>query len=399
MNPTSWRNVLQKDLGELADRGRIRSLRTAEQLPGHRIRIGEREYLNLASNDYLGFACDAETYKAFYTSLLAEESFSQKGFTASASRLLGGEHPGYAALEETLESAYGPGKCALVLNSGYHANIGILPALAERGDLILSDRLIHASLLDGIRLSRAEWVRYRHGDMEHLRELLIKHRAKARRAFIVTESIFSMDGDCADLKALVALKHEFDSVLYVDEAHAVGVRGKHGLGLCEEAGLLTDIDIIIGTFGKALASSGAFAITDAVIRDYLVNTMRSLIFTTALPPVVLNWTRHVFLQVLEANERRAQLADNIAAFRGELERCGLQPIGDTHIVPILIGSDTAAMSLSEMLKEKGYLAPPIRPPTVPEGTSRLRCSLGARMEKADLITLARHIAGNREGQS
>jgi len=384
---TAW----QQDLDGLAAQGRLRSLRTSEPLPGHRIRLDDRTFLNLASNDYLGFGCDTDLHRAFLASLTPCDSLADIGLTASASRLLSGNHPAYAAAEALLESAYGPAKRALLLGSGYHANIGILPALAGRDDLILTDRLNHASLLDGIRLSRAPWVRYRHGDMDHLTELLKTRRSAARRVFIVTESIFSMDGDRADLPALARLKHAFDAILYVDEAHAVGVRGARGLGLCEETGTLADIDILIGTFGKALASTGAFVISDRVIHDLLVNAMRSLIFTTALPPLVVNWTRHVFARALDAADRRAALAANTARFRQELTFRNLPAPGDTHIVPLIVGSDKAAIALSERLKQDGYLAPPIRPPTVAEGTARLRFSLGARMNPADLTTLVERI--------
>ena len=399
MEQDPWRNIWQDELHALEAKGRLRALRTVEPLPGHRVRVGGRVCLNLASNDYLGFGCDADALREFYDGLGPRAPLAQAGFAASASRLLSGEHPACAALEERLAAAYGPGKRVLVLNSGYHANIGILPALAERGDLILSDRLNHASLLDGIRLSRAEMVRFRHGDLDHLRELLVARRATARRVFLVTEAIFSMDGDRADLRALADLKRAFDAVLYVDEAHSVGVRGRRGLGLCEEAGVLADVDVLVGTFGKALASTGAFAVTDTVIYDCLVNRMRSLIFTTALPPVVLNWSRHIFERALEADDRRDRLARTTARFREELARRNLPALGDTHIVPVVVGDDGAATALAARLEEHGFLAPPIRPPTVPEGTARLRLSLEAGMDEAELCDLAALIAQHREGCS
>lgn len=391
MQETDLTLTLDGQLASLDAKGRLRSLKTLKPLAGHMVEIDSLRCLNLASNDYLSFGCDIAAHREFRENMSDADSLAQGGFTASASRLLGGEHPAYAAMEELLESAYGPDKRALVLNSGYHANIGILPALAGKDDLILSDKLNHASIIDGIKLSRAAWLRYRHADMNHLRELLATRRTAAKRIFVITESIFSMDGDCADLPTLRDLKREFGFVLYVDEAHALGVRGRRGLGLCEETGILPDVDILVGTFGKALASTGAFVVSSATIRDYLVNTMRSLIFTTALPPVVLNWSRYIFQRVLEADDRRARLARNTALFRQALGHCNLPMPGSTHIVPLVIGRDAGALELADSLKRAGFLAPPIRPPTVPEGTARLRFSLGANMDEQYLRQLAEHI--------
>ncbi len=389
MSNPSLHNEWHGRLRDLAAQDRLRSLKTIEPLPGHRVLSEKQILLNLASNDYLGLGCDLGLHEAFLAQLDANQALAERGFTASASRLMSGNHPACSALEHMLEDAYGNGRRALILNSGYHANLGILPALARRGDLILSDRLNHASLIDGIRLSRANWRRYRHGDIEHLKTLLAAHRPRAgRRIFIVTESIFSMDGDCADLQALTEIKHTCDAVLFVDEAHAVGVRGKHGLGLCEEAGILPEVDVMVGAFGKALASTGAFTMTTPLIRDILVNCMRPLIYTTALPPVILNWTRHVFQHGLEARERRARLAENTALFRRELARANRPAPGSSHIVPLIVGADNAATALAQRLRQAGYLVPPIRPPTVPAGTARLRFSLCAGMQPRQLTELA-----------
>lgn len=399
MNTETAQDTWRKRLDALEAGDRLRSLRTREPLPRHRVEIEGCRVLNLGANDYLGLGGDRELHQAFYATLAERSSLAEMGLAASASRLLSGNHPAYAAMEGLLEDVYGPGRRALVLNSGYHANIGILPALVGRGDLILSDRLNHASLLDGIRLSRAKWIRYRHGDMEHLKALLAERRPAARRAFIVTESIFSMDGDRADLPTLVELKRAFNAHLYVDEAHAVGVRGPRGLGLCEETGTLADVDILVGTFGKALASLGAFVVSGTVVHDSLVNAMRPLIFTTALPPVVLNWSCHVFLRVLDAGGCRERLAANTALFRQELAHGNLPVPGDTHIVPLVVGTDQAAVALSERLMRHGFLAPPIRPPTVAEGTARVRFSIGARMDAAELLALARLVARLRGASS
>ena len=380
----SWLTELETDLNSLAARERKRQLRTVRALPSHQIQVGDRTYLNLASNDYLGLGGDLELHQEFAQTLAHAETLEQVCFTASASRLLGGEHPALAALENLLAEAYGHDRRALAFNSGYHANIGILPAVSGRDDLILSDRLVHASLVDGIRLCRARWSRYRHNDMEHLADLLAKGASKARRIFIVTESLFSMDGDTADLRALVDLKQRYGAVLYVDEAHAVGVRGAQGLGLAEEQGLLQHVDILVGTFGKALASAGAYAIVAPQLREYLVNTARSLIFTTALPPVTVRWTIHVLRKALKAVDRRKQLDECVGVFRQALGCTG----PGSHIVPLMIGEDAATARLSQRLRDCGYWVPPIRPPTVPEGTARLRFSLGASMDPDQLKTLA-----------
>ncbi len=379
-----WLTDLTNDLERLAARGRQRQLRTVTTLPAHRIQVDDRTYLNMASNDYLGLGGDLALHQEFAQSLANRQTLERVSFTASASRLLGGEHPALAALETLLAEAYGNNRRALVFNSGYHANVGILPALTGRDDLILSDRLVHASLIDGIRLSRAQWSRYQHNDMEHLRNLLVRRAGKGRRVFIVTESLFSMDGDAADLKALVELKQQYGAILYVDEAHAVGVRGERGLGLAEERGLAGDVDILIGTFGKALASAGAFAIVAPPLREYLINTARSLIFTTAMPPVTVWWTVFVLRQALSAGERRIRLHESVRLFRQALGCVG----PGSHIVPLVVGEDSAATQLSQRLREHGYWVPPIRPPTVPEGTARLRFSLGAMMDPDELTKLA-----------
>ncbi len=316
--------------------------------------------------------------------LASEETLERIAFTASASRLLSGEHPALAVLETLLEEAYGHDRRALAFNSGYHANIGILPALTSRSDLILSDRLVHASLVDGIRLCHASWSRYRHNDMNHLSDLLAKGASTARRIYLVTESLFSMDGDTADLQTLVDLKQRYGAILYVDEAHAVGVRGAQGLGLAEEQGLTGNVDILVGTFGKALASAGAYAIVAPPVREYLVNAARSLIFTTAMPPISVWWTIHVLRQALTAGDRRSQLKECIRVFRQALGCTG----PGSHIVPLVVGEDFAAVQLSQRLREHGYWVPPIRPPTVPDGTARLRFSLGARMHIDQLTALA-----------
>ncbi len=366
-----WQAALDDALAGLEARGRRRSLRTILPLANHRARIEGHEYLNLAANDYLGLGCDPSLVSQFLDQFTQDEPrLTPPWFSASASRLLGGEHAGLAEVEDRLAQAYGAGRQTLLFNSGYHANIGILPALTGRDDLVLSDRLVHASLVDGIRLCRSQWTRYRHNDLDQLEQLLSQSASRHRRVFVVTESVFSMDGDTADLRQLAVLKQKYGAILYVDEAHAVGVRGR-GLGLAAELGVDQEIDILIGTFGKALAACGAWAVLAPPLRDYLINTCRSLIYTTALPPINAAWLVFILERALQADDRRQALAQRVELFRRALGvRAG------TQIVPFTVGDDRVAVELSRRLREHGFWVPPIRPPTVPEGTAQVALLVG-----------------------
>jgi len=332
----------------------------------------------------MGIGSNTELWQAF----LAEESRRNDfGGGSGSSRLLTGNHPAYISLENKLAEWYGT-ESALVFDSGYHANIGILPALTTSKDLILADKLVHASLIDGIRLSSTECVRFRHNDFEQLEAILEKRRSDYEQVFIVTESVFSMDGDRADLPKLVALKKKYDALLYVDEAHAVGVRGERGLGLAEEQGVLPDIDLLVGTFGKAVASQGAFVACNSILREYLVNTMRPLIFSTALPPASVRWTEFVMERLKGQNNERKYLDGISACLRADLASAGLKTAGESHIVPLITGDNAKAVRLSAYLQENGFFVLPIRTPTVPAGSERLRFSLTTRIteEQIDRIT-------------
>jgi 8-amino-7-oxononanoate synthase len=380
----------QEELARLAQSGRLRQLRPLGGRRGCHILCQGRELLNLTSNDYLGLAGDASLLRRFYEGMdgnLLEEY----GLGAASSRLLAGDTPLAHQLEQDLALAYGR-PSALLFNSGYHANIGILPALLGKNDLILSDKLNHASIHDGMQLCRAAHKRFTHRDYEQLERLLITHRQRYERVVIVSESVFSMDGDVADLGRLVQLKKEFDALLYVDEAHAVGLYGEGGLGKAEEQGVVADIDLLMGTFGKAFASIGAFVICDQDIHDYLVNHSRSLIFTTALPPVVLNWNRFVFAHQQGMGEERRHLSALASQLRQSLQQHGLPTAGDTNIIPLIIGNDQETVRLAEKLQDHGFLIFPVRPPAVPEGTARFRLSLTADMTWPDLQGLPEILA-------
>ncbi len=350
--------------------GALRQLREVDYR-GNEIFCEGRWMVNLSSNDYLGLGADTALWETFLT-----ERGRETGGGSCSSRLLTGNHPAYRSLEEKLRTAYGKSG-ALVLGSGYHANLGILPALATSKDLILADKLVHASLIDGMRLGAAEFVRFAHNDMAHLEKLLAERRERYEKIFIVTEAVFSMDGDCAPLAELVALKKKYGCLLYLDEAHSVGVRGERGLGLAEEAGLIGEVDLLMGTFGKAFASQGAFLIADEIIIEYLVNTMRPLIFSTALPPISVAWSEWVFEKMPEFGEKRKYLAAISEKLRDGLTAAELETGGASQIVPLIVRDNARAVAMGDYLQANGFFALPIRPPTVPAGSERIRLSLRA----------------------
>lgn len=366
-----------KKLETIREAGNYRILRDIEQ-NGFLIHADGREMLNLSSNDYLGLSTNPRLIEEFR----AETDVMALSYSAASSRLLSGNHQYYKMLENDLADLYDK-EAALVFNSGYHANIGILPALAGKRDLIIADKLVHASIIDGLRLSEAQMLRYKHLDYEHLQSILTQYREEYENIFIVTESVFSMDGDVADLQQLCEIKKEFDAFLYVDEAHAIGVRGTNGLGCCEEQACSEDIDFIIGTFGKAFASVGAFVVCEEVFREYLVNTQRSLIFTTALPPVNVAWTRFVLNKMPEFYDLRLKLAEVSARLRKVLAEKGFETRGSSHIVPMVCGSNENSVEMAELLQDNGFFALPVRYPTVPKNEARIRFSLNASIPLED----------------
>ncbi len=371
-----------KELSALRQADSLRSLPTADT----------SHMVNLSTNDYLGLNDRTELYDEF----LGSYSPSTRSMSAASSRLLTGNPPEYRQLELTLADLY-PGRSALVFNCGFHANTGVLPALADKDDLVIADKLIHASLIDGMRLCAANGtatLRFNHNDLAHLRRLLEKRRGAAGRTFVVVESIYSMDGDVAPLAELAELRREFGFWLYVDEAHGVGVRGRYGEGLVGELGLGGDVDILIGTCGKALASEGAWVISSDVVRQWLVNRCRTMIFTTGLPPVNVAWTDFIVRRVAGMAADRANLLSLgkwLTAKLGLVAPAG----GATQIVPYLCGENSAAVSLSATLRGAGFYVLPIRHPTVPLGQARLRFSLKASMSQSDLEPMVNLIKASK----
>ena len=337
-------------------------------------------YAEPSSNDYLGLAADRQLKEEFLQTLTPGHLPADFLLLPPAD----GELRDLRRTGDELATLFGT-ETALVLNSGYHANMGILPAVSDAQTLILADKLVHASIIDGIRLSTARCIRFRHNDLVQLERLLEQHHATYRQLIIVTESIFSMDGDQADLTALVRLKKRYSNVLlYVDEAHAFGVRGPRGLGCAEETGCIRDIDFLVGTFGKAAASAGAYIACCRTIREYLVNRMRTLIFTTALPPTSIAWTLFIVRKLAGMQNRREHLARIGRTLREALQAKGYGCPSASHIVPLIIGPSADTVLCAELLQRHGFYALPVRPPTVPEGTSRIRFSLTADIREDEI---------------
>jgi 8-amino-7-oxononanoate synthase len=358
-------------LEELRSAGLFRELREVQSAQGARVWLDGRQVVLLCSNDYLGLAGDPRLRAA------AAEFAERWGAGAGASRLVSGGMEPHRRLEEELAAFKGSEAC-LLFGSGFLANTGIVAALAGPGDVVLSDSLNHASIVDGCRLARAQTVVYPHGDVDALAHALAA--AAGRDALIVTDGVFSMDGDLAPLVEIVELAQRHGARVVVDEAHATGVVGTTGRGLVAELGLEREVDVVVGTLGKALGSYGAFACCDARTASFLVNRARTLIFSTALPPPSLGAALEGLRVLREEPERVARLHRNARLLRMEL---GLAP-DPMPIVPLLIGDPAAAMDACRAALERGVFAQAIRPPTVPEGTSRLRLVAMATHAEDDL---------------
>lgn len=366
-------NEIKTRLDALRNNGNLRTIRTD---------LSGKGLIDLSSNDYLGLAQMPSMVKRF----LQNNSGHTTSMTSSASRLLAINQQSYINLEQFLGNLYG--RSALLFNSGYHANSGIIPALCTKQTLILCDKLVHASIIDGIILSRAKFVRYRHNDIDQLYNLVKSHREHYSDILIITESIFSMDGDICDLPKLVEIKKECPEVrLYVDEAHGFGVFGSRGLGLCEYYNIINDIDIIIGTLGKAGASIGAFAITNAETKEYLINSARSFIFSTMLPPINCEWSQFMVRQIIDMAKEREHLKNISKQLNDFILSAGYASHSQSQIIPLIVGNAHTAVNISTHLLNMGYIALPIRTPTVPAGTERIRFSLNARISSTVIMEL------------
>ena len=367
-------------LDELREHGLYRRLRLISGPQGARVLLDGRPVLLLCSNNYLGLADHPRVREA------AADAAMRWGAGAGASRLVSGNMTVHRRLEEQLAEFKGAEACVL-FGSGYLANSGTISALAREGDVIFSDALNHASIVDGCRLARAETFVYDHCDMDHLEWGL--QQADGRGSLIVTDSVFSMDGDIAPLEEIVELAGRYDARVMVDEAHATGCVGPGGAGAVADAGLEDEVDIRVGTLGKALGSYGAYVCCDRVMADYLVNTARTLIFSTALPPPAVAAAIAALEMLREQPERVDRLRRNARVLRESLDGHGFDTApSETHIVPLVVGDAHEAMAACERALGRGVFAQAIRPPTVPESTSRLRLAVMASHTRSELRTAA-----------
>ena len=404
-------NRLQESLNALKAANQYRQIPNLQHHEQYVISEGKR-LLNIASNDYLGLGSNKQLQSDFLNQLNQFPVDSMPRMSATSSRLLTGNDEQLQALESELQEWYqnavdkknlSLSKSVLVFNSGYHANIGILPALTTLPikTLILADKLVHASIIDGIRLSQSKLVsyhRYRHNDYEHLAKFIEQADSSVERIIIVTESIFSMDGDRADLAQLVQLKAKDARIeLYIDEAHAIGILGDSGLGLAEETQTLADIDYLVGTFGKAFASIGAYIMCDDVVKHWLINQMRPLIFSTALPPINHAWTRFILAKMPSLTEQRLHLARLSATLSDAIpERYRVSLIHQdagyaSPIVPYILGDNAFTVEKAKQLQAAGFYALPVRPPTVPANTARIRLVMNAALSHEDCQRLIAHL--------
>ena len=357
---------IKEELEKLKLSNQFRKIPNIETKSDGIIVVDGVEYVNFASNDYLGISTKEDLRSEF---IKDNESL----LSSASARLLTGSSPEYNDLETTISKLFNK-ESALVFNTGYQANLGVISALIGKDDVVFSDKLNHASIIDGMQLSKGDFFRYKHFDYENLEKLLKEKRADYKRALIVSESIFSMDGDIANLDKLIELKRKYNCMLMVDEAHAFCAYGKTLAGLSYGK----DVDIITATFGKAVGSFGAFCVSNSYIISYLINKARSFIFSTSIPPINIAWSNWILTKKREYIEKQKDKLENLTkAVHASLRLRGISTPSSTHIIPIVIGDNEKTVKVSEKLRSMGYYIPAIRPPTVPQGTSRLRISLTA----------------------
>lgn len=363
---------IKTELDLLAKIGQFRKIPNITTKSDSKIIVDGNEYINFASNDYLGISTKQKLSREFL-------STTESLLSSASARLLTGSSEEFKQLETTVADLMGKEAC-LIFNTGYQCNLGVLSALCEKNDVVFSDKLNHASIIDGMRLAEGDFIRYKHFDYEHLEKLLQDKRQNYNRAIIVSESVFSMDGDVADIDRLVELKNKYNCLLMIDEAHAFCAYGETLAGVSYGK----DVDIITATFGKALGSFGAFCVANNDIINYLINKARSFIFSTSIPPINIAWSNWLLTEkrdfLIEQKNKLNKLVFSANSLINNSE-------SRTHIIPLLIGSNEKTIEIAEKLKAEGYYIPAIRPPTVPIGSSRLRLSLTADSNITDVENL------------
>src|SRR5574344_444342 len=376
---------MQKLLETNESQGLLRKIVAKDQKQS-KIYVDNHQFVNLSSNDYLGLGQDLALAKEFF-STLDQHSIRM---SSSGSPLLTGAHISYDRAKECIETLFN--KSALFFNSGFGANSGVIAALGTKENLIIADKLSHASMIDGMTASKGKCLRFAHNDYDHLQRLIENNKDEYDSIIVVTEAIFSMDGDKCDLQKLVDIKQKYENVyLYVDEAHSFSLYSDNGAGLCVAQGLSDKIDFIVVTFGKGLGSQGACVLCNQIARDYLINTTRSLIFSTALSPFSFE---HVFFMInymQKRNDLRDRLHKISSYIHESIISSGFDNVSSSQIIPLLTYDNDKAIQACEFFKSKGFYAMPIRHPTVPLGKARLRLSLTASLSDNEVESLANTI--------
>ena len=372
------RNYTDK-LNELKEKSSYRTIKNIEKRISKYIIVGDKKMLNLSSNDYLNISTNKDLILEFVDKYKNNDEFL---FSSASARLLTGNSKSYNILENDFCKLFSK-EASLLFNTGYQCNQGVVSSLFSKNDCIFSDKLNHASIVSGLKLSQAEHYRYKHNDYDNLEKLLKEKRNQFNNAIIISESVFSMDGDISDIKKLVELKKKYNCLLMIDEAHAFGVFGDNLAGVCDELNLLNEIDIITITLGKSLASMGAVCLSNKTIIDFLTNKASSFIFSTVIPPVNILWTRFLLEEKFDYLKNQKEKLNSLFNKVHKL----YPSISSSQIIPVIIKDALKTKNLAQHLQNKGYFVLPINPPTVPVGTSRLRISLGADISYNEIENL------------
>ena len=380
---------INDDLENLKRDGLFRERRVINSAQGATISIGGKNFLNFSSNDYLGFANNRELKQHMVNAI------NEYGIGAGSSQLVTGHIEPHEKLEKKLATFFNK-KSALVFSSGYHANLAIASALINKNTIIFQDKLNHASLVDAALLSKGKLVRYRHCDLIHLKSLLEKY--KGNELVVMTDGVFSMDGDYAPLIGITKLCRTYNALLIVDDAHGIGVLGENGAGIAEEMGLEKKIDLLIGTFGKSFGAAGAFIVGSETIIEAFIQKARTYIYTTALLPSLAATIIHTLNMIKESNDMRLHIRELVADYKKLSKKAGVRVSKfDSHIQPLIIGGANETIQVSKALYKKNILVSAIRPPTVPKDTSRLRISITAAHTKKDISFLVKTISNILNG--